>query len=173
MTCEGCSSTIAAALQKVDGVRCAKVDHTTGIAQVCYESKKTNKDVMSATVVQAGYTVSGAEMGECAHPAGDDAACNHAEGAKAEGAGCCAMGGAKQVSTEAGASGGCPMMKDASMKDASAPAGAGCMRATSGEAAAGCSHAGAKAASADGKEAHTGCQHATGTSKSAVKGEKS
>jgi len=154
MTCDGCESTIAAALEKIDGVKCAKVDHTTGIAEVCYEKRKAEADELGAAIVAVGYTVSGSEAGVCVAGAsnGDGAGCaGKMEGAmkvdgatKMDGAGCCASG-AKAASASMGS--GCTA---SGAKQVSAE-GAGCGSAKAAQHASGCTRdAGMKAASTDG-----------------------
>ena len=177
MSCDGCASTVAAALQKVEGVKCAKVDLGAGTAEVCFDKKKTNVDALGAAVVQAGYTFSGSQMGECVHGTGacdakgasmtEGASCIGMKSASAsEGASCCASG-AKKTSTQAAGS-TCPFSGAA--KQASAE-GAACAHGAGGEHAAGCPHR------TDVKEISTGgavggCPHANGTATEA-KGQKS
>lgn len=62
MTCAGCASGVQAALEKVEGVEAAYVDHATGKAQVAFDAKKTNLDALIAAVDGAGdYTATKAD----------------------------------------------------------------------------------------------------------------
>jgi len=61
MHCGGCSSTITATLEKVDGVIEASADHERGVAEAVYRSRKVEADELKAEIEKLGYTVSGME----------------------------------------------------------------------------------------------------------------
>ncbi len=48
MTCEGCAGVVEKGLQKLDGVKAAKVDFKTGAAEVQYDPKKTTPEKVVA-----------------------------------------------------------------------------------------------------------------------------
>jgi copper chaperone CopZ len=61
MHCGGCSSTITATLEKVDGVIEASADHERGVAEAVYRPRKVEVDELKAEIEKLGYTVSGME----------------------------------------------------------------------------------------------------------------
>jgi copper chaperone CopZ len=61
MHCGGCSSTITATLEKVDGVIEASADHERGVAEVVYRPRKVEADELKAEIEKLGYTVTGME----------------------------------------------------------------------------------------------------------------
>ena len=61
MHCGGCSSTITATLEKVDGVIEASADHEKGLAEAVYRPRKVEADELKAEIEKLGYTVTGME----------------------------------------------------------------------------------------------------------------
>ena len=61
MHCGGCSSTITATLEKVDGVIEASADHEKGLAEAVYRPRKVEADELEAEIEKLGYTVTGME----------------------------------------------------------------------------------------------------------------
>ena len=64
MHCGGCSSTITATLEKVDGVIEASADHERGVAEAVYRPRKVEADELKAEIEKLGYTVTGMETEE-------------------------------------------------------------------------------------------------------------
>jgi copper chaperone CopZ len=61
MHCGGCSSTITATLEKVDGVIEASADHEKGLAEAVYRPRKVEGDELKAEIEKLAYTVTGME----------------------------------------------------------------------------------------------------------------
>lgn len=61
MTCTGCEQRLAAAVQRVEGVRSAAADHTTGVMRVEL-GPEADAEAVAARVAEAGYTVTGQEV---------------------------------------------------------------------------------------------------------------
>ena len=57
MKCGRCSAKVVAALEAVDGVKAATVDHATGDAQVVFQAEKTNSAALLAAITSTGYAV--------------------------------------------------------------------------------------------------------------------
>ena len=57
MHCGGCSSTITATLERVDGVDEASADHEKGTAEAIYRPRKVDADELKAEIEKLGYTV--------------------------------------------------------------------------------------------------------------------
>ena len=57
MTCGGCTSKVAHALQAVDGVRGVNVSLSAGEATVQYDERLTSPDQLKSAVKGAGYGV--------------------------------------------------------------------------------------------------------------------
>lgn len=63
MHCGGCSSTIVATLEKIDGVIEASADHENGVAEAVYNPRKVEAGELKAEIEKLGYTVTGMETG--------------------------------------------------------------------------------------------------------------
>lgn len=61
MTCTGCEQRLAAAVQRVEGVRLAAADHTTGVLEVEL-GPEADTAAVAARVAEAGYTVTDQEV---------------------------------------------------------------------------------------------------------------
>ena len=61
MKCGNCSAKIVAALNAVDGVKAATVDHATGKAQVVFQADKTNSALLLAAITATGYAATVAQ----------------------------------------------------------------------------------------------------------------
>ena len=61
MHCDGCSSTITATLERVEGVDEASADHEKGTAEATYRPRKVEADKLKAEIEKLGYTVTGME----------------------------------------------------------------------------------------------------------------
>lgn len=59
MHCDSCSSSIVAALEKVDGVEAVTADHESGTAEAVYRPEIVDADVLEAEIEKLGYTVTG------------------------------------------------------------------------------------------------------------------
>ena len=59
MHCDGCSSTITATLERVDGVMAARADHEKGNAEAFYRPRKVEAEALKAEIEKLGYTVIG------------------------------------------------------------------------------------------------------------------
>jgi copper chaperone CopZ len=59
MHCDGCSSTITATLERVDGVVSAQADHEKGTAEAIYQPRKVEVEELKAEIEKLGYTVTG------------------------------------------------------------------------------------------------------------------
>ncbi len=57
MHCGGCSSTITATLERVEGVVEASADHEKGIAEAVYNPRLVEADDLKAEIEKLGYTV--------------------------------------------------------------------------------------------------------------------
>lgn len=57
MHCDGCSSTITATLERLDGVTEASADHEKGVATAVYHPKKVAAEDLQAAIEKLGYTV--------------------------------------------------------------------------------------------------------------------
>ena len=58
MKCGACADKVTATLMKVEGVKGARVDPTTGKAEVSFDDKKTNLDAMAKAVSATGFVAS-------------------------------------------------------------------------------------------------------------------
>lgn len=58
MKCGACADKVTAALMGVEGVKGARVDATTGKAEVSFDDKKTNLDAMVKAVNATGFVAS-------------------------------------------------------------------------------------------------------------------
>ena len=61
MKCGRCSAKVVAALNAVDGVKGATVDHATGNAQVVFQADKTNAAALLAAITSTGYAAKAAQ----------------------------------------------------------------------------------------------------------------
>jgi copper chaperone CopZ len=61
MHCDGCSSTITATLERLDGVVEASADHENGIAVAVYHPRKVELEDLKSNIEKLGYTVVGME----------------------------------------------------------------------------------------------------------------
>lgn len=61
MDCAACEQRLAAAVQRVEGVRSAVADHTAGVLEVEL-GPEADRAAVAARVVKAGYTVTGEEV---------------------------------------------------------------------------------------------------------------
>jgi Cu2+-exporting ATPase len=59
MHCDGCSSTITATLEAVDGVVEASADHEGGVAEATYLPRKVEVEDLKKKIEKLGYTVTG------------------------------------------------------------------------------------------------------------------
>lgn len=64
MHCDGCSSTITATLEALDGVVEASADHEKGVAEAVYHPRKVEVEVLKTKIEKLGYTVGGMETEE-------------------------------------------------------------------------------------------------------------
>lgn len=56
MTCAGCTTAVKLAAKKVDGVKAANVNYTTGLATVTYDPAKTTPDAVAKVVTaESGF----------------------------------------------------------------------------------------------------------------------
>lgn len=62
MTCTGCERRLTAAVRRVEGVRSAAADHSTGVLKVELASG-SDRDAVTARVAEAGYTVTEEQVG--------------------------------------------------------------------------------------------------------------
>jgi copper chaperone len=56
LSCGDCSSKVATALKKIDGVTEAAVDYQTGEAQIAFDKEKTNSEALLKVIADTGYT---------------------------------------------------------------------------------------------------------------------
>ena len=61
MHCGGCSSTITATLERMDGVIEASADHEKGVAEASYHPRKVEVEELKAEIEKLGYTVTSIE----------------------------------------------------------------------------------------------------------------
>lgn len=61
MDCAACERRLATAVGRVDGVRDATADHTSGVMQVEL-APGADREAVAARVVEAGYTVTDTEV---------------------------------------------------------------------------------------------------------------
>jgi copper chaperone CopZ len=61
MHCDGCSSSITAALTGMDGVEEASADHEQGVAEAVYRPREVDVEELKAEIEKLGYTVTGTE----------------------------------------------------------------------------------------------------------------
>jgi len=61
MHCDGCSTSITAALKAVDGVEEASADHEEGVAEAVYRPGKVDVEELKTEIEKLGYTVTGTE----------------------------------------------------------------------------------------------------------------
>ena len=64
MHCDGCSSTITATLENLDGVIEASADHDNGVAEALYHPRKVKVDELKTKIEKLGYTVTSMETEE-------------------------------------------------------------------------------------------------------------
>jgi len=57
MHCGGCSSTITATLEKMNGVIEASADHEEGVAEAVYHPREVKAEELKAEIEKLGYTV--------------------------------------------------------------------------------------------------------------------
>lgn len=57
MHCDGCSATITATLERVEGVMEAVADHEKGRAEVVYRPREVAVEELEAEIEKLGYTV--------------------------------------------------------------------------------------------------------------------
>lgn len=57
MHCPSCEILITDELKELDGVKKAKVNHKSGIAEVEFDASKTTKDQIIETIKKEGYKV--------------------------------------------------------------------------------------------------------------------
>jgi len=61
MHCGGCSSTIIATLERMDGVIESSADHEKGVAEASYHPRKVEVEELKAEIEKLGYTVTSME----------------------------------------------------------------------------------------------------------------
>jgi len=61
MHCDGCSSSITAALMATDGVEEASADHEKGVAEAVYRPNKVDAEELKTEIEKLGYTVTGTQ----------------------------------------------------------------------------------------------------------------
>jgi copper chaperone CopZ len=61
MHCDGCSSTITATLEALDGVVEASADHEEGVAEAVYHPRQVKVEDLKTKIEKLGYTVVGME----------------------------------------------------------------------------------------------------------------
>ena len=61
MSCENCVQSVTKTLRDVEGVRDAKVDLASGIAQVDFDETKTNVEALCAAVDDIGFDAAAAQ----------------------------------------------------------------------------------------------------------------
>ncbi len=71
MNCGGCETTIAGALNEIDGVMEAKASFTEQQAKVKFDSSKTDIEEFKAAIEGKGYTVEGIEVVEYTDPSAE------------------------------------------------------------------------------------------------------
>ncbi len=71
MSCGGCETTIADALNEIDGVTEAKASFTEQQAKVKFDSSKTGIEEFKAAIEGKGYTVEGIEVVEYTDPSAE------------------------------------------------------------------------------------------------------
>ena len=59
MHCDGCSATITATLERVEGVVEAAADHEQGRAEAVYRPREVAVEELKAEIEKLGYTVTG------------------------------------------------------------------------------------------------------------------
>lgn len=64
MSCTGCEQRVRNVLRRVQGVRDASADHTTGRVSVRVHPGQVEAGVLAARITGAGYTVTGPEGGQ-------------------------------------------------------------------------------------------------------------
>lgn len=57
MHCEGCAGGVLSEIRRVPGVRWARVDFGSGLAEVRVDTERVNREALERVVVEAGYTV--------------------------------------------------------------------------------------------------------------------
>lgn len=57
MHCGGCSTTITATLERMDGVIEASADHEKGVAEALYHPRKVEAEELKEEIEKLGYTV--------------------------------------------------------------------------------------------------------------------
>lgn len=61
MSCENCVQSVTKILRDVEGVRDAKVDLASGIAEVDFDETKTNVEALCAAVDDIGFDAAAAQ----------------------------------------------------------------------------------------------------------------
>lgn len=61
MSCENCVQSVTKTLRDVEGVRDAKVDLASGIAEVDFDETKTNVEALCAAVDDIGFDAAAAQ----------------------------------------------------------------------------------------------------------------
>ena len=61
MKCGRCSAKVVAALNAIEGVKGASVDHATGNAQVVFQAGKTDSAALLAAITATGYAATAAQ----------------------------------------------------------------------------------------------------------------
>ena len=61
MHCDGCSTSITAALMGTDGVEEASADHEKGVAEAVYRASEVDVEELKAEIEKLGYTVTGTQ----------------------------------------------------------------------------------------------------------------
>lgn len=64
MSCTGCEQRIRNVLRRVQGVRDASADHTTGRVEVRVDPGQVELGVLAARITEAGYSVTGRGVGQ-------------------------------------------------------------------------------------------------------------
>lgn len=59
MHCDGCESRVEKALGRLDGVRRASADHSSGEVRVAFEPARTSAQELRDCIERAGYAVGG------------------------------------------------------------------------------------------------------------------
>lgn len=57
MKCGGCEANVTTKLQAIDGVLSVKASSKDKIVKVDFDAEKTSLDVISAAIIDAGFTV--------------------------------------------------------------------------------------------------------------------
>ena len=56
LSCDGCSNRVKTALESLEGVQRAEVDHNTGLAEISVSDNVPEADLLIEAVAKIGYT---------------------------------------------------------------------------------------------------------------------